>query len=249
MHKSMITAVSLAFLAATGAHAQVKINPGPIKGVTLVKENVRGTVWCEIAPMVGTPPNAVVHIYNSTFADNCTEERSAALDMTKLASEMGVEKVVMNPGRYWVFDRVTIFSGGELVDFNGIKAHWAATMTPQDVAAIVGSTPYSVGRIKRDTEWFYMKGKPAYVLRTPEGKVWVLQVYTKVKDSTLSMETLDQLGDKLQLPAGWKFEKLVLKEDLSLQPRWSDGSAYIMRDNLGNTYMGCGFDKSCSYLP
>jgi hypothetical protein len=94
-----------------------------------------------------------------------------------------------------------------------------------------------------------MKGKPAYVLRTPEGKVWVLQVYTKVKDSTLSMETLDQLGDKLQLPAGWKFEKLVLKEDLSLQPRWSDGSAYIMRDNLGNTYMGCGFDKSCSYLP
>ena len=122
-------------------------------------------------------------------------------------------------------------------------------MTPQDVANIVGSQPYTPGRIKRDTEWFYMKGKPAYVLRTSEGKVWVLQVFTKAKDPTLTMETLDQLGSKLQLPAGWKFEKLILQEDLSLQPRWSDGYANIMRDNLGNTYMGCGFDKSCSYLP
>ena len=74
-------------------------------------------------------------------------------------------------------------------------------------------------------------------------------VFTKAKDPTLTMETLDQLGSKLQLPADWKFEKLILQEDLSLQPRWSDGYANIMRDNLGNTYMGCGFDKSCSYLP
>jgi hypothetical protein len=93
----------------------------------------------------------------------------------------------MNPGRYWTFDRMTAFTAGETVDFNGIKAQWGATMTPQDVQNILGSKPFSVGRIKRDTEWFYMKGKPAYMLRTPEGKVWVLQVYTKARDPSLSM--------------------------------------------------------------
>jgi len=250
MLKSMIAALSLTVLAATSAQAELKINPGPIKGVTLVTENARGKVWCEILPMVGTPPNAVMQLYTSTFADNCTEERSSAQDMTKMAADLGVAKVVMNPGRYWAFDRATAFTAGELVDFNGIKAHWAATMTPQDVAAIVGTKPYSVAKIKRDTEWFYQKGKPAYLLRTPEGKVWVLQVYTKVKDPTLSMETLDQLGGKLQLPEGWKFEVKVLDKDLSLQPRRvADTEAFIMRDNLGNTYMGCGFDAACSYLP
>jgi hypothetical protein len=250
MLKSTITALTLALLAATSAQAELKINPGPQPGAPLVKENARGTVWCEVIPMVGTPPNAVMHVYTSTFADNCTEQRSAALDMTKLAAELGVPKVVMNPGRYWTFDRMTAFTAGELVDFNGIKAHWGATMTPQDVAAITGAKPYSVGKIKRDTEWFYMKGKPAYLLRTPEGKVWVLQVFTKAKDPTLSIETLDQLGAKLQLPEGWKFEIKVLDKDLSLQPRNVPGTeAYIMRDNLGNTYMGCGFDAACSYIP
>ena len=90
----------------------------------------------------------------------------------------------------------------------------------------------------------------AYLLRTPEGKVWVLQVFTTDKDKTMSMETMDQLGSKLQLPEGWKFEVKMLDRDLSLQPRRvADGEAYIMRDNLGNTYQGCGFDAACSYLP
>jgi hypothetical protein len=246
---NFVASLAIGLSLALPAQAEVKINPGPVKGVTIVKENARGTVWCEIVPMVGTPPNAVMHIYTSTAVDNCTEERSARLDMEKLAAELKVPKVVMNPGRYWVFDRVTAFTAGETVDFNGIKAQWGATMTPQDVQSIMGSKPFGVSRIKRDTEWFYMKGKPAYMLRTPEGKVWVLQVYTKAKDPTLSMETLDQLGKKIQLPEGWKFEIKVLDKDLSLQPRRADGEAYIMRDNLGNTYMGCGFDAACSYVP
>lgn len=240
---------TVTILTATAACADVKINPGPHKDGTLVRDNVRGQVWCEIVPMVGTPPNAVMHIYNSTFAENCTEERTTNFDTTKMAADLGVPKVIVNPGRYWVFDRVTIYNAGELVDFNGIKAHWAATMTPQDVSNIVGSKPWTPGKIKRDTEWFYKKSKPVYLLRTPEGKVWVLQVFSKAKDPTMSLETLDQLASKLDLPAGWKFEKRILDNDLSLQPRWSDGEAYIMRDNLGNTYMGCGFDKSCSYIP
>mgnify|MGYP000196218626 FL=1 len=91
MRKTIIASLFLTLLAASGAHAEkITINPGPVKGVTLVKENARGTVWCEIIPMTGTQPNVVMQIYTSTGVDNCTEERSAALDMTKLAADLGV---------------------------------------------------------------------------------------------------------------------------------------------------------------
>lgn len=251
MSKFTFTATTIAALAlvATAFAAEVKIHPGPVTGVTIVKDNARGTVWCEIVPVVGAPPDAVAHIYSSTAVDSCTEDRASALDMEKLAKDIGVAKVVMNPGRYWAFDRMTTYTAGETVDFNGIKAQWGATMTPEMMRTIIGTKPWSVAKITRDTEWFFMRGKPAYLLRTPEGKVWVLQVYTKSVDKSISLETLDQLPGKLQLPEGWKFERKVLDKDLSLEPRRASGEAYIMRDNLGNTYMGCGFDAACSYLP
>jgi hypothetical protein len=65
MRKTFIAGIVMALSVALPAQAEVKINPGPVKGVTIVKENARGTVWCEIVPMVGTPPNAVMHIYKS----------------------------------------------------------------------------------------------------------------------------------------------------------------------------------------
>ena len=96
MRKTIIASLFLTLLAASGAHAEkITINPGPVKGVTLVKENARGTVWCEIIPMTGTQPNVVMQIYTSTGVDNCTEERSAALDMTKLAADLGLPQ--LNP--------------------------------------------------------------------------------------------------------------------------------------------------------
>lgn len=35
----------------------------------------------------------------------------------------------------------------------------------------------------------------------------------------------------------------------ALQERSMNDYASILRDDLGNTCMGCGFDKSCSYIP
>jgi hypothetical protein len=251
--KSRTTACALGaaiFLAATlPAQAAQPLKPGPIPGVTLVLDNARGSVWCELVPMVGTPPNLTAHIYTSTSVDHCDEKRAAAVDPVKLAADLGVPKVAVNPGRYWVMDKVTLFAAGETVALQGIKVKWGATMTPEDVTTILSGKPWGIGRIKRDTEWLYRKGKPVWLLHAPENKVWVLQVFTKAKDPSLSMETLDTLGGKLQLPPGWRFERKVLAEDLSLQPRRADGYAYIMRDNLGNTYQGCGYDAACSYLP
>ena len=249
MRKSLLSLLLLTATLATTAQAEIKINPGPQLGVTAVRDNARGTVWCEVIPVMGATPEALGHIYNSSPVDDCSVEKSDKLDTTKLAAEMNVPAVRLNTGRYWVFDRMTFFSAGEIVDFGGVKAQWAATMTLQGMKNILDSKPYTPALITRDTEWLYRAGKPVYLLRTPEGITWVMQVYSKKVDKTLTLETLDQLGSKLQLPAGWTFETKVLDQDLALQPRWADGQAHIMWDNLGNAYQGCGYDKACAYIP
>ena len=58
------------------------------------------------------------------------------------------------------------------------------------------------------------------------------------------------MGGKLKkLPAGWKFETKVLTKDLSLDTRRTGLWASIIRDELGNTYEGTGFDDLANYVP
>lgn len=229
-------------------HGQTVINPGPIEGESIFIEDSRGGVWCEIIPLVGTLPDVTAQLYTSASVDHCTEERAAEVDLDKLAAELDVDRVVINPGRYWVMDRVTAYQAGETVELGGVTVKWAATLSADSIRAIMGPA-YSVAEIWRDTEWLFRKGNPVYLLRAPDDKVWVLQVITKDHDPTLTVDTLDTLADKLELPEGWTFEIKVLEEDLFLEPRRAEGIAYIMRDNLGNTYQGCGFDAACSYIP
>ncbi|HSO44357.1 MAG TPA: hypothetical protein VLQ47_02440 [Rhodoferax sp.] len=231
------------------AQAEMKVKPGAIKGVTATVDNARGMPWCEFGPTIGTPPNIVTHVYNSSTVDTCPAERSAKVDLEKLAIDLGVPKVAVNPARFWVLDRATFYQAGEVVDFGGIKAQWVASMTAEMMKTVVSGKPYSTAEITRDTEWFFAKGKPVYLLRAPQGKVWVMQVYSHAVDKTLAVDNLHQIGSKLTLPEGWKFEVKVLEKDLSQEPRRAKGIAYIMRDNLANTYMGCGFDAACNYIP
>ena len=179
MRKLTLAALAAAVTATSPAQAEIKINPGPQKGVTAVRDNVRGTVWCEVIPVMGTTPDSLGHIYSSSPVDDCTEERADKIDKAKLAAEMKVPMVLLNVGRYWTFDKVTLFNAGETLDFDGVKAQWGATMTLQDMKNLLGSKPYTVAKITRDTEWLYRKGKPVYLLRAPEGITWIMQVYSK----------------------------------------------------------------------
>jgi hypothetical protein len=68
-------------------------------------------------------------------------------------------------------------------------------------------------------------------------------------DKDLSFDQLKDLGSKLKLPQGWKFEAKQLTKDLTVDPRNSNGVAHIVRDDLHDVYEGCGFDKACNYVP
>jgi rhodanese-related sulfurtransferase len=234
---------------ASGASAQPKIQPGPLQGERRHVENTRGTSFCGVAAFIGTPPNATAHIYTSSSCQACTADDARKIDPVKLAGEIGVTRCGVNVGRFWMMDELS-FGAGEAVTFQGVKMVWVGSMYPDEVHAYFGGKPYTPVSIARDTEWIYKAGKPVHLLRTPQGKVWVLQEYCTDVDKTLTADTLGTLGDKLKkLPDGWRFETNVLPRDLSLNTARSGGRAFIMRDELGNAYQGVGFDDSAGYVP
>ena len=91
-----------------------------------------------------------------------------------------------------------------------------------------------------------------FLLRAPEGKVYVMQAYTTAANPTLSYDQLPQLGSKMEkLPTGWKYEAKTLDKDLVFDVRKAtpSGLKHLTLDEFENVYLGCGFDSACNYLP
>jgi len=72
-----------------------------------------------------------------------------------------------------------------------------------------------------------------------------MQAYSLMVDPDQTYDSLKELGNKLKLPAGWKFRVNVLDQDLTI--RAVDGIARIVQDDLENTYVLCG--GSSNYKP
>lgn len=250
----MIAALGLAAVVGSGVvHAQIKLNPGVVPGKVLHNPNARNFAFCEIAPVLGEPPTA--QFYNTSGAeDYCPVDKMEALNPEKLAAELGATMVYLNPTprnarRHWVMDELWAFAVGESVDFHGVRGTWAASMAPQSMKGLL-TGPYTPGQIHRQSKYLYKAGSRVFLLHAPDGKTWVMQSYATEVDRSLTFDQLPQLGSKLKLPAGFRFEAKTLTKDLTINPTdVPNHTAHIMRDDLHNVYEGCGFDNACSYIP
>ncbi|MGO7718827.1 hypothetical protein, partial [Rhizobium johnstonii] len=75
--------------------------------------------------------------------------------------------------------------------------------------------PYVPTLLTRLTKWKWDDGKEVYLLREPNGTVWVMQEYTRDVDPSLTIANMKNIGHKLtKLPKGWTFETKVLEKDL-----------------------------------
>jgi hypothetical protein len=233
----------------TGITRTVKLNIGTTGERRHVK-NTRGMPFGGAAVIVGTGRNQRAHVYTATSCADLAPGSIEKIDGKALAPTFGsnVKAVVPNAGRHWTMDEV-VMEVGEIVDFQGVKLCWGGDMSGDEITAQMAA-PYSIGKILRNTDWIYKAGKPVYLLRDPEGIVWVMQEYTKAIDPTLTIDNLDTVGAKLKnLPEGWTFETKVLTKDLSLDTRRTGLWASIIRDELGNTYEATGFDDLANYIP
>ncbi len=213
-------------------------------------KNTRGMPFGGAAVIVGTGRNERAHVYTATSCADLAPGSIERIDMKALAPTFGsnVKGIVPNAGRHWTFDEMGV-EVGEVVDFQGVKLCWVGDMSGDEIKAHFAA-PYAIGKILRNTDWIYKAGSKVHLLREPGGTVWVMQEYTKEIDPTLTIDNLDGVGGKLKnLPQGWTFETKVLTRDLSLDTRRTGLWASIIRDELGNTYEGTGFDDLANYVP
>lgn len=259
----LMLVASAAVLAATLAPAQTSLKPGPIEGRTLTFPNARNYAECEFNVGFGTGADMVLQIYNSTGTtgpgSGCPAETFAALDTKELAAELGASIIVLNPPaptarKWWVMDELDIYAVGETFDFWGVKATWVAKIGAKDLekGKEAMSVPYQPLTNQQLSKWVFKKGRLVFLLRAPEGKVYVMQTATNLVDKELTYDQLPQLGSRLKrLPEGWKYEVKTLTQDLVFDVRKATpaGLKHLTVDEYANAYLGCGFDAACNSVP
>jgi hypothetical protein len=72
-----------------------------------------------------------------------------------------------------------------------------------------------------------------FELVAPGGKRYVMQSYAQIKDRSLTLSQLPELGHRLKLPPGWRYRTRKLTRPLVLR---AHRSATIVQDELQDTY-------------
>lgn len=177
-----------------------------VKSVSVA--DTRDMRFCEI--LIVMPEG--VDVYNTTGVSDCPDDLWSKMDLQAVATEFGAEKVEQNGPHFWMMDSQT-FDVGKEATIGGIQARWVAQLDPAIMkSAAKGIAPYTVFTPKKTQKMTYAKGKPAYELVDPEGNIYVLQAH----EAQFPIDTLDTLGDRLDLPEGWQFRTETLSEDLVL---------------------------------
>lgn len=248
----LVLALGLAFLAGCTTSP---LKPGPIAGKTIYVGNASNYPYCELEVVTGGLLEGItVQVYNTSGLERCVPGTLDHIDAKTLAEKLGARAVVKNPTRYWLPDRLWSYDAGEEFDFDGVKATWMAALKV-DLAKMEKKQhepfpAYQELKVVRHSKYEWLKGSQVYLLRSPNGKVWVMAAYTTLVDKSLTPAGLAKLGTKLELPAGWKYEVKTLDRDFTLAPPASTGYlAYAVADDLQNVYQGCGFDDACNYNP
>jgi hypothetical protein len=201
------------------------------------RSNMRGERYGEI--MLGKGGLVVpseFDVYNTIGLNDCPQELWAKLDPEKIKAETGAKAVKLNGPRYWMIDGLTgsTLVSTEIRTFGGIQMRHAGTIELAFRDKLHLGKPYAIHRVARKTIWVYKAGRPVYQLIGPDGAVYFMQSYSVQKDPKQDVDSLALLGARLQLPENWKFRTLNLSKDYMLQA--VDGMAYVVQDDLENTY-------------
>jgi len=197
-------------------------------------DNMRGVRYGEVLAMFLRDTGLEAEVYGTQMLNDCPQEQWQTLDADAIAKEMGAVFAKLNGPRHWLLDGLgTKVAVVEPVfrDFNGI--------TMRRIAVVNLGTDYSPGsyverKINRGAVFFWDAGKKVYELVNPDGVAYVMQARCIGVDPTISEESLDTLGDKLSLPAGWSYRVRVLSEELVVDT--TAHVATVLQDEFENSY-------------
>ncbi|MGJ3239057.1 MAG: haloalkane dehalogenase [Anaerolineae bacterium] len=217
-------------------------NTRPIPTITQTQfmplpEDLSNFRYCEVQTVSLDNMAVKVDVYNSMGQNDCPAEKWESLDAAAIVEAYDLTMARLNGPRYWVINGIEgrgESQTGEVVAFDDMEMRWVAqiNVTPVQIANM-SSMPYSQQEVIRDTTYTYVAGSQVYELVSPDGDIYRMQSYSHEVDPTLTIDDLETLGDRLNLPEGWSFQTRILEEDSFLT---ADGIAYIVSDELNNTY-------------
>lgn len=199
-------------------------------------DDVRDFRYCEIIPVFRRGVTFHVEVYNTLGLNDCPAEQWNDLEEETLVEAYDAAIVKVNGPRYWVLNAIT-GSGeaakGKIVDFGGIEMKLVARIETKLWEGTVGDAYYTDNEVQRTTSFIYRAGNMVYELISSDGDVYRMQSYSQIADPSLTIDDLETIGERLALPAGWRYQARVLTEDSELK---ADGLAYVINDDLFNTY-------------
>lgn len=188
----------------------------------------------EIIVVTGGPLSFIGHVYNTIGLNECPDSIWKALDAKKIKKERKARAVTLNGPRYFLMDQADALDPGKVTSFHGLQArHIADLKIPLSTVIQGGSQPYFENLVLRRTNYLFKKGRTIYELTSPNGVTYVMQSYPQQKDPNFTVADLAKIGNRLSLPAGWHFHTRILDQDFAMK---ATGKAYVIRDNLQNSY-------------
>jgi len=196
--------------------------------------DMRGVRYGEVLAVYLRENGLEAEVFGTQLINDCPQELWDTLDAETVAAEMGAIMAKLNGPRYWTLDGFgTKLQPMEPImrDFNGIMMRRIAVV---ELGAEPKLGPYNEMKVNRQVLFFFDAGQTVLELVNPEGLAYVMQALCIGVDPTMSVESLDTLGERLALPEGWTYRSRVLTEDLIIDTTGSP--ATVLQDEFENSY-------------
>jgi len=213
--------------------------PSTPENVSLHLRDLRGKPHAEVVIIKRDAEGlgAVGICYNTlSLPDRLSDDQFRALDADALKAEFGGDGIWLNGPRRAQMDEASaeVLDDGRVTSVGGIPMQTVAKVRIPDVRMFAGRRPaYAETEVERSTTWVFHAGQPVHELIAPNGSVYAMQSASLIKDPDLA-EQLPDLGERLQMPAGWTYRVRTPDQDLVVQAR--DGVAHVVLDEFENNY-------------
>ena len=213
--------------------------PSTPENVSVRLRDLRGKPHAEVVIIKRDTegPGAVGICYNTLgLPDSLSDEQFRALNADALKAEFGGDGIWLNGPRRAQMDEASaeVLDAGRVTSVGGIPMQTVAKVRIPDVRMFAGRRPaYAETEVERSTTWVFHAGQPVHELIAPDGRVYAMQSASLIKGPDLA-EQLPNLGERLQMPAGWTYRVRTPDQDLVVQAR--DGVAHVVLDEFENNY-------------
>ncbi len=196
--------------------------------------DMRGVRYGEVLAVYLRENGLEAEVFGTQLINDCPQELWDTLDAETVAAEMGAIMAKLNGPRYWTLDGFgTKLQPVEPImrEFNGIMMRRIAVV---ELGPEPKLGPYNEMKVNRQVIFFFDAGQTVHELVNPEGLAYVMQALCIGVDPTMSVESLDTLGERLSMPEGWSYRSRVLTEDLIIDTTGSP--ATVLQDEFENSY-------------